>query len=482
MYNRPVFKPFTTTSFLPRVYVMSPCRQRPQRIFALLFPILLTYSMATSLAAVEPLSHLGLRSSLIAPYDLSRPFAEDEPALKGMNPQLEKQLLEALQQVPLTERILKVAVAEEGGAPVALIKVQVGDAQSRLFTLSSVEQDAAAALAAAFALPQQMRHVDFWAVLPELDHAGTEWHRTVFSVAAERRLYQQLTAAGQRTPRELLASLSAVRYDPVFTHYAVDWASAEGSMPRTAYTAPRLAEEWDGLLREGRSVVQDLPGPDSLVRTILGDVPNGGKVAITVDDGPHPLITPLFLDILRREKVKVTFFVVGDKAEEYPGLIREIARDGHDLGNHTYSHRRFSKLSTEEAYAELRACSRIVATLTGTVPSFLRPPGGDFNADVLQIADKLGLTTALWTHNAGDWTRLTPEAIVNRATYGIRSGDVILMHQGDMRSVAALPLIIQRLRSRGLTPAPLSEVCAAGAQRIPARLAVAQRARLNLTE
>lgn len=433
-------------------------------------------------AGAEPLSQLSMRAALIAPTALIRPLAEYESPLKGMSPQAERQLLAALEAAPLAERILKVAAANEAGTSVALVKVQLGDAQSRLISVAQVEEDAARAFRVAFGLPIGLRHVDFWACVPEVDGEGLEWHRTMFSVSAERRLYEQLTATPRPT-RELLASLSAVRYDPQFTACAPDWEQARSAMPRTAYLLPRVQEQWAELVAEGRAATETMDPADSTVHAVLGGAPSSRTVAITIDDGPHPLVTPLFLDILRREGVRATFFVVGDKAEEYPGLIREMAREGHELGNHTYTHQRFSTLSPEEIWAQVRGCSKIISTLTGQLVRFARPPGGDYDETGLQILERLGLTTALWTHNAGDWLDLSPDAITSRATGELRGGDIILMHQGDMRSVRALPMILARIRSRGLIPGRLSDIGAGlTGRQLPASLVVAHRTALRLTE
>jgi peptidoglycan/xylan/chitin deacetylase (PgdA/CDA1 family) len=423
-----------------------------------------------------------MRAALLAPAALIRPLSEYESPLKGMSPATERQLLAALEAAPLAERILKVAAANEAGTSVALVKVQLGDAHSRLISVAEVEEDAARAFRVAFGLPLGLRHVDFWACVPEVDGEGVEWHRTVFSVSAERGLYERLTAA-PRSTRELLGSLSAVRYDPQFTSCAPDWEQVRPTMPRTAYVLPRMQEQWSELVAEGRMATQNLNPADTMIHAILGGAPSSRTVAVTIDDGPHPLITPLFLDILRREGVRATFFVVGDKAEEYPGLIREIAREGHELGNHTYSHQRFSTLNPEEIWAQVRACSKIVSTLTGQVMRFVRPPGGDYDETALQVLESLGLTTALWTHNAGDWLNLSPNAIVSRATGELRGGDIILMHQGDMRSVRALPMILAKIRARGLVPGRLSDIGAGLTGRaLPASAVAAHRAALRLTE
>jgi len=433
--------------------------------------------------AAAPLSHLGISSSILPPLSLTRPLSNGESPLKGLSPGSERELMTALSGMGLRERILRVAVATPGGTPVALIKVQAGDAQSRAFSLADVEADAMLGLRTCFEMPQQMRHVDFWAVVPERMPDGRDRHRPVFSVSAERKHFLHVMNGNSRPARDLLADLSAVRYDPVFTKHAPDWPQAEPAMPRTAYTFARLADQWRGLISEGASALAGDTDEEDTVHVMLGGVPDGGKVALTIDDGPRPLLTPLFLDVLKRERVQATFFVVGEKAEEYPGLIREIARDGHELGNHTYSHRRFSTLPPEEIYGEIRGCSKIIGRLTGQRPMAMRPPGGDYNADALRITQRLGLITALWTHNTGDWARPEPTAIAYQATHGLHSGDIILMHQGDMRSVQALPMIIERIRARGLRPARLSDVAHNGAiKQLSVAEALAQRTRLNLTE
>lgn len=434
-------------------------------------------------AGPQTLSHLAIRALVLPPPTLTRPLANGDSQAKGMSPEVEQALLVALRSAGLRQQVLRVAVAAEGGAPVALVKVQAGDAQSRLFSLAGVEHDAALSLQVAFGLPNGIGHVDFWAVVPEVAQDGTEWHRPVFSVAAQREVYARLANGSPRPDRELLCRLSAVRYDPVFTQYATDWPAARGDMPRTAYVVPRLKDVWDGLAGEGIVLTSDLTGAGAEVHAILSGKPDGGRVALTIDDGPHPLITPLFLNILRREGVKATFFVVGEKAEEFPGLVREIARDGHELGNHTYSHRRFSTLPPEQVYAELRGCSKIVSALTGRAMTYMRPPGGDYTAASLEIAERLGLITALWTHNTGDWAKPEPTAIAYNATHELGSGDIILMHQGDVRSVRALPMIIERIRARRLTPTRLSDVLGRESVRpMPARDALAERRRLRLTE
>ena len=222
---------------------------------------------------------------------------------------------------------------------------------------------------------------------------------------------------------------------------------------------PHLAERWEALLAEaGSPAASALAILQDEVRVLFHGRREVGQVALTIDDGPHPLITPLMLAILKENDVQATFFIVGKKAEEYPALVRMIVGDGHELGNHAYSNRRLHDLSVEEAWAEVEACHRIVGRITGESMTYFRPPGGVCSPDGLRAVGSLGYTTAFWTRNTGDWRKPPAAEIVHNALTGLEAGDIILMHQGDMCSVRALPRIIKGIRAMGLEPTTVGEV------------------------
>jgi peptidoglycan/xylan/chitin deacetylase (PgdA/CDA1 family) len=129
---------------------------------------------------------------------------------------------------------------------------------------------------------------------------------------------------------------------------------------------------------------------------------------------------------------------------------------GHELANHAYSNRRMSRLPDHEAWAEIAACDRVVRRVTGERMRWFRPPGGRCSPGGLRAMASLGYGAAFWSQNTGDWTKPSPQRIVRNATVGLEAGDIILMHQGDLCSVKALPGIIDRVREMGFEPTTLA--------------------------
>lgn len=172
-------------------------------------------------------------------------------------------------------------------------------------------------------------------------------------------------------------------------------------------------------------------------------------IAITLDDGPHPIMTPLLLDILKRYHAKVTFFTVGMQAEEYPDLIRRISAAGNQVGCHTYSHHNLTEMSAHEAERELIYWERDVDHIIGRQPRFLRPPGGDFNRDTISLLRRRGYSLALWSVNPGDWRMPAPEKIVNYVMGHVHPGDIVLMHDDGLPTIIALPTILEGLQAKG---------------------------------
>lgn len=394
--------------------------------------------------------------------------------LKGFSPADEASLAESLWHLALHQRLLRVAVGEVDGTKAALVKLQAGDICSGQFQVAQLENDAAAALEAAFSSDPGLQHVDVWSVIPGAINNEGQRHQPVFSVSADRERYARAVAAGY-TGEDLLGALGVVRYDPRFTKYAADnphRTAGRWAMPASAYTPTWLGSEESWLeLVQSTGIGPQRPSASAPVRVLLRGDPNLRRVAITIDDGPCPLITPLILRILDKERVKASFFVVGEKVEQYPELLREIVHAGHLVGNHTYHHRRLSNLPVEQIAAEVEACQTMVGRLTGEVMRYLRPPGGSYSQVALQYLADSPYTVVLWTHNAGDWGNPAVSGIVQRCLKNIRPGSIILMHGGDINSVRALPLIIRGLRARGLEPAPLTEMLGPHA---PRRLTIAQ--------
>ncbi len=173
------------------------------------------------------------------------------------------------------------------------------------------------------------------------------------------------------------------------------------------------------------------------------------EIALTFDDGPHPGFTRELLKILRDNDVKATFFLVGKKARKYPQLVLEEIKEGHEIGNHTYDHVNLTKVSLRAAATQIKACGKVLQSITGQAPHLFRPPGGDYNSQIIGIADRLGYVTVLWTANAGDCSRIGKEGILFRLFSRSPNGGVFLMHDGIDDTMAILPQVIAKYKREG---------------------------------
>jgi len=172
-------------------------------------------------------------------------------------------------------------------------------------------------------------------------------------------------------------------------------------------------------------------------------------VALTFDDGPHPDFTLKILALLKRYDIKATFFVVGKMAERYPELIRAEKAAGHVLGNHTYHHLNLTRIPAVQVATEWQACQDVVQSATGETMRFCRPPGGDYNRDVIRAATEGGLTTVMWTDDPGDYASPGDRTIEVRVFDHVSNGGIILLHDGVQQTLDVLPQVIERLRARG---------------------------------
>lgn len=187
------------------------------------------------------------------------------------------------------------------------------------------------------------------------------------------------------------------------------------------------------------------------------------KVALTFDDGPNQDYTEKVLDVLKKENVKATFFVVGERANQYPLILKDIARQGHEIGNHTYYHSRITWLSDAKLLEEIDRTSDVVKKYTGKPTIYFRPPFGSVSREKLRLIEKAGYKVVMWYGNADDfyhigWGMRTPESITRRVLSQLYGGNVILMHDDSNQTLQALPMIIKEIRKRGYTFATLSEL------------------------
>ena len=211
--------------------------------------------------------------------------------------------------------------------------------------------------------------------------------------------------------------------------------------------------------------------PSSYVIRRLGALPK--KVALTFDDGPDEMWTPKILDILKQKKVRASFFIIGENGQANPDLVQRIFDEGHDVGNHTFTHPNLGESPRELTEIEVNATQRLFEAITGHSMRFFRPPYfGDAEpttADELipvERAQAMGYITVGLRVDPDDWQRPPAAAIVARTLAQINDpnpeirGQIVLLHDagGDRaQTVAALPLLIDALRAQGFELVPVSQ-------------------------
>lgn len=170
------------------------------------------------------------------------------------------------------------------------------------------------------------------------------------------------------------------------------------------------------------------------------------KVALTFDDGPHPVYTPSLLDGLKERGVHATFFVVGENIPGNEEILKRMDAEGHLIGNHTYSHVKLSELDTARACAEVEKTNALICEVTGKEPEFIRPPFGEWKKT---MECSLEMIPVLWDVDPLDWTTKNTALVVERVLKDTKPGDIILLHDYYQSSVDAALEIVDALMERG---------------------------------
>lgn len=174
-------------------------------------------------------------------------------------------------------------------------------------------------------------------------------------------------------------------------------------------------------------------------------------IALTFDDGPYPVFTPLLLDVLRRLRVRATFFLIGRDAQEWPELASRIEADGQEIADHTYSHPDLDRENALQVRNEIERGARALFRLSHdpAVRDLFRPPHGRYTVQTIRVAQSLGYKTVLWTDDTGDWRPVTPAALLAHVQAHASAPEVVLLHSGRLATVEALPAIVARFRAAG---------------------------------
>lgn len=173
------------------------------------------------------------------------------------------------------------------------------------------------------------------------------------------------------------------------------------------------------------------------------------QIALTFDDGPHPVYTLQLLDILRRTHTPATFFVVGEQVEKYPGLVRLEVAEGNEVADHTYDHVNLTIIPPELVAYEVQRCGAAITKVTGAPVRFFRPPGGEYDGETVREVSKHGFITTLWTNDPGDFSKPPASVVQKRTLAHLENGGIILLHDGIPQTLQALPAIIAEARRRG---------------------------------
>lgn len=184
------------------------------------------------------------------------------------------------------------------------------------------------------------------------------------------------------------------------------------------------------------------------------------KIALTFDDGPHPLYTPEILDILKEYNIKATFFVVGQNVELHPEIVKRAISEEHDIGNHTFTHCHVSDTSFEEITKEIQSCEETIYELCEYHVKLFRPPEGVLPECVRNYAINEDYSVILWSIDTYDWAHAPISNIKRNIAKNISSGDIILMHDyvPDSLTPQALRIIIPMLLEDGYQFVTVSEL------------------------
>jgi peptidoglycan/xylan/chitin deacetylase (PgdA/CDA1 family) len=200
---------------------------------------------------------------------------------------------------------------------------------------------------------------------------------------------------------------------------------------------------------------------------------SGNYIAMTFDDGPHPQNTPRLLDILRARNIKATFYVIGQSVDLYPQVVRRTVAEGHEIGNHSYSHRLLSKSSDSEIQFELSRCREAVVRAAGVQPRTMRPPyGGLLQRQREMIYSQFGYPTILWSVDPLDWKRPGSSAVTSRILQATTAGSIILSHDLHAGTVDAMPATLDGLLRRGFRFVTVSQLLAMKTEAITAQTAL----------
>ncbi len=185
------------------------------------------------------------------------------------------------------------------------------------------------------------------------------------------------------------------------------------------------------------------------------------KIALTFDDGPHPIHTPKILALLEKYNVSATFFLIGENVKTSPDLVKQIYENGHEIGNHTYSHLKLSASDEATLRKELSDTDHAIFEIIGAHPQLFRPPEGFCNKQLAKCSADWGYKVILWNIDTRDWAHTPVSKIVRYVKTNVKSGDILLFHDyiaKDSPTVESLEILIPHLLEQGYQFVTVSEL------------------------
>ena len=188
---------------------------------------------------------------------------------------------------------------------------------------------------------------------------------------------------------------------------------------------------------------------------------DGPYIAMTFDDGPHGTNTPKLLEMAAKRHIKLTFFVLGECVEQNPTVLQREVAEGHEIGNHSWSHPNLAKLSDEAVRSQLQRTEDIIVKTAGVKPKLMRPPYGELTKrQRIWVNRDFGYKVILWDVDPLDWKRPGPSVVARRIIAGTRPGSIILSHDIHPPTIAAMSQVFDALLAKGLKFVTVSELLA----------------------
>jgi peptidoglycan/xylan/chitin deacetylase (PgdA/CDA1 family) len=228
--------------------------------------------------------------------------------------------------------------------------------------------------------------------------------------------------------------------------------STQEPVPPQQIQAPTAPAGWRATIVSYPPIVSPETRPRTLVQS------DRRLVALTFDDGPTPEVTPAILAALRVQHVRATFFMVGQRVQTWPDLVRAVVDDGHEIANHSQTHAHLAALSDDRFRAEVEEASAAIRAITGSNPAWFRPPYGTISEPQRDWLLRQGYSIAFWTVDPADWSQPPARTIAARVAASAHHGSVVLLHDLHPGTAAAVPEFLAAFAAEDLTPTILSQV------------------------